>query len=399
MTKHVTRLKPKGHQLGLTLIEIMVGFTIAILLTLAAVSFAAHETRLMGISRDRLDLAQASRAAIDLIAEDIKQAGAGVGYQTDGTFGGLLLGRFSVPGGAAVFNPNGGAPTPAGAGVGVGPGVTAAIPLTAVGRREAIGAPYVSVTTDIGIVTANGSYATIADFNPAGAGLFCRSPETAFRAGEDVVFRTQSGFDAFSGTINVTGNAACNTSNGHDCINGCTSFTFAPNAVFATDIGAQGRSYLGGEIAGGLKTVVWFVASNNIIGTLRRAVFDDRVAGCAGRNNACGAAVVDNVESLVVQAWTFAPALGTWARAGQVPINVNNRIRVDVEMVLRSRKSSERRTLPVNMNLLAAPNNCVPSVSGCPANPPPAGFQGDWGQRRVIRTSIEVKNSGRMAMQ
>ncbi|MEM7677105.1 MAG: hypothetical protein AAF449_13970 [Myxococcota bacterium] len=397
MNPHLTRPMPKGRQLGLTLIEIMVGFTIAILLTLAAVSFAAHETRLMGISRDRLDLAQASRAAIDLIAEDIKQAGAGVGYQTNSDFAGLLLGRFTF--GGATFNPNGGAPTIANAGVGVGPGVFANVALTEVGRRDAIGPGFNSVTTDVGIVLANGSYATIVDYNPAGAGLFCTSPETVFRAGEFVVFRSQSAFDAFSAAINITGAAACNTSNGHDCVNGCTSFTFAPNPAFATDLAAQGRGYLGGEIAGGLKTIVWFVASNGVTGTLRRAVFDDRVAGCAGRDNNCGSAVVDNVESLVAQAWTFNPAVGTWARAGQVPDNTNNRIRVDVEMVLRSRKASERRTLPVNLNLLPAPNNCVPNARGCPPPIPPPGFQGDFGQRRVIRTSVEVKNSGRMVLE
>ncbi len=387
-TVHTRRARRAHAQRGLTLIELMVGFTIAILLTLAAIAFAAHETRLMGISRERLDLAQASRAVVDLLAEDIKQAGAGIGYRSDGTFAGLLMDNFVA--GGVQFNPDGGTPTGANAAVGTGPGVFANLPLALVGERETAGASYTAITTDIGILTASGSYATIAEYNAAGAGMFCTAPGTAFDNGEFVVLRTQSSFDAFTAVINVTGTAPCNTSNGHDCVGGCTAFNFAPNGVYATDLGATNRSYLGGEIAGGVQTIVWFAVSDGTQGHLRRVVFDS-AAGCAARDDTCGGNVVDNVEALVAQAWTFDAITGTWSRAGQLPIATNDRIRVDIEIVMRSRKSSSRPTRPAVLNLLPSPSNCIPSTGAC-------NEAQDHGQRTVLRTSVEVKNSGRMSL-
>ncbi len=396
MTRRRLKRGSRPAQRGVTLIELMVGFTIAILLTLAAVSFAAHETRLMGISRDRLDLAQASRAAIDLLADDLKQAGAGIGYQADGTYRGLMLGSFMVDG-VVQFNPDGGVPTPFDPGVGAGPGVFANVDLRAVGEYESQGAAYVSVNTDVGILTANGNYATIAEYNLGGTSMYCRGANALFDAGERVVLRSEEALDAFNAVITPGNDVACNSNppnqptNGHDCINGCTEFTFqVPPTVldiFSTAPGAQNRGYLGGEIGGGLKTIVWFVLDEgNGTGSLRRAIFD-ATTGCAARDNNCGGNVVGLVESFVVQAWTFDATAGVWTNAGQQPIQVNDRIRVDAELVVRSRKSADRQTMPVPLNLVPAPGNCIPSTGAC--NVPQ-----DFGQRRVIRTSVEIKNSG-----
>ena len=394
MPQHLSRRAPRAAQRGVTLIELMVGFTIAILLTLAAVSFAAHETRLMGISRDRLDLAQASRAAIDLLADDLRQAGAGVGYQVDGTFAGLRLDNFTF--GGIGFNPDGGPATPAGPPLSTGPGVFANLTVSSVGniatnQREAPGGNFTVQTTDIGIITANGAYATIADYNAAGAGMFCDAPTNTFENGEIVVIRSQSSLDAFTAAINVGATVACNVANGHSCVLGCRAFTFATNPTFASDAAAPNRVYLGGEIAGGVQSIAWFAVADNGVGTLRRIVFDG-AAVCGGRNNTCGSRVVDNVEALIAQAWTFDQETGVWQNAGQIPVNVPNRIRVDVELVVRSRKSSERPTAPVAMNLMPTPNNCVPTTGACNAAQ-------DYGLRRVIRTSVEIKNSGRMALE
>lgn len=382
--------RPGAGQRGFTLIELMVGFTIAVLLTLAAVSFAAHETRLMGISRERLDLAQASRAAIDLLAEDIKQAGAGIGYQADGVFPGLRLDDFVVD--SIQFNPDGGPPTPFDPGLSTPPGVRAEMTIGEVGRNEATPAIYTSITTDIGIMTANGSYATIVDYNPAGTGTFCTHPETNFRPNERVVFRSQSSLDAFTAAISTVSTGPCSLDNGHSCARQCTTFTFVPKTIFSTEPVANGYSYLGGEIGGKLKTIVWFMVSDGVRGGLRRAVFDESNT-CTNRDASCGNNVVDNVEAFVAQAWTFDRATGTWINAGQTPINSDNRIRVDVELVLRSRKSAARPTFPVPLNLLPGPNNCIPSGAGSCNQPR------DYGQRTVIRTSVEVKNSGGMALQ
>ena len=303
--------RPRSRLKGVTLIELLVGFTIAILLTVAAVSFAAHETRLMGISRDRLDLAQSSRAAIDLIAEDLKKAGAGIGYRSDGTFAGLLLDKFTVDG--VDFNPDGVTPTPFNPSVGTGPGVSARLTLGEVGfRRTTTGNSYTSITTDVGIVTANGSYATIVRFNPlAQTGAVCTHPETSFRDGEFVIFRSEASLDSMSAVLRPTGVTACASDNGHGCANDCQNFDYVPNGVFRSDPGAINRGYLGGEVAGKLKTIVWFMVGDGVTAQLRRAVFDDENT-CVGRNDLCGSNVVSNVEALLAQAWVFDRTSGLW---------------------------------------------------------------------------------------
>ena len=96
-------------QRGLTLLELLVGVFIAIFLTAAAVAFAAHETRLMGVSQARLEASSAGRAALDLLADDLAMAGAGVGHFENGDFAGVDLS-------GATFDedsicPNGAAPT------------------------------------------------------------------------------------------------------------------------------------------------------------------------------------------------------------------------------------------------------------------------------------------------
>ena len=395
MNHSACKRAPRSHQRGVTLIELMVGFTIAILLTLAAVSFAAHETRLMGISRERLDLAQATRAAIDLLAEDLKQAGTGIGYQANGTFAGLMLDRFTING--LSFNENGPGVTPFNPPIGAqGPGVRTDLTLEFAGRNGSTFGSFDSIATDIGIITANGSYATIVEYDaPAGGGVargsFCENAETNFRNGEVVVLRSQSSLDGFSGVMTPGVSGPCNAGNGHGCLGGvCTPFDLAPDAFFQTDPNVQNRSFLGGEISGGLKTIVWFSLDNGPTASLRRAVFDDRT-GCAIKDGTCGGLVVDNVEAFVAQAWTFSEAVGQWTNAGQEDIANNDRIRVDVELVVRSRKSATRQTTPVALNLLPPPNDCVPAGA--------CNVAQDWGQRRVIRTSIEIKNSGAVTLQ
>src|SRR5574339_630921 len=87
---------PRHARRGLTLIELMIGVAIALFLTAAAVTFVRHETRLMGVSQDRIDMLQGGRAAIDLIGLDVQQAGQGIGYDEAGNFQGLLLGPFTA---------------------------------------------------------------------------------------------------------------------------------------------------------------------------------------------------------------------------------------------------------------------------------------------------------------
>lgn len=376
---------PRRRQRGLTLLELVVGVFIAVFLTAAAVAFAAHETRLMGISRDRLDIAQASRASLDLLVSDLAMAGGGVGYFENGNFAGLDTGPFTI--GGCNFNANGaannfnpGSPPPAGA--------FTSIPLTAVGQQGTVGTAYNLPTVDIGIRMADGSYATIADYNAAGAGQYCFDANDRFNSGGLAVMRTGDFLAARTVRITTTNNpVGCSF---HTCVNQCVSFVFNPVAAFQSSPGVGNITYLGGELQGGYKRVVWFVASDGNVGTLRRAVFDTFPEVCGTRDNNLGGAVADLVETMQVQVYQYvtdtavfggAPA---WVNVGQVPINNRFRTRVDLELVMRTRAPLNNQRTPELLRLRA--NTCVPSVGACNA------LQ-DYGDRRVYRTSVEVKNA------
>lgn len=377
--------RPRTSRRGVTLVELMVGVAIALFLTTAAIAFTVHETRLMGISRENLELSQTGRAALDLLTRDLAAAGAGVGYQTDGVFGGLRLDTFVIDG--VTFNPAGVAVPVGSSGIA---GAGADLALVTVGLHGSTGVGYVNRTQDIGVVFADGAYATISDYNAAGSGWHClgtAATPITFRTGEIAIMRSEDGSLARTVQLGAPGVPGCSAY--ATCAQGCRAFTFVPAAPgwFASDPTADNATYVGGELQGGLKQVVWFVAAANGAGTLRRAVFDG-AATCAARDNTCGMAAADFVEHLGVQVWTWDVNAGGWQSAGQVPINTPNRVRVDLELVVRARTSGARAASPVELRLL--PGACVP-VGDCVADR-------DFGVRQAFRTSVEVKNSGFLQM-
>lgn len=371
------RRHPSEGRAGFTLLELMIGVAIALFLTAAAVAFARHETRLMGVSNEQLDLEQSSRSAVDLLASDLRQAGVGIGYDATDTFRGLLLENFDA--GGVTWN-DGGARAQI--------QLQKSDPVTGAN----LGPVYNMTTEDIGIVLADGAFATIADYNIAGGGQFCRSPGVDFEPGEVVVFRSEEGLAARSTVINPIGPQPCRFGT---CIDGCVDFTWQlqPNPGFVTSPAAQGENYLGGEIHGGLKTLVWFVDSTDPAapnrGQLRRTIFDgDPANDCLARDSNCGAVVAENVETLQVEPWTWDDSTGAWTRlTGAQRVQGRNRVRVDLELVVRSRVAGVRKHEPVQLAL--APGQCVPEPCTADRN------QWDQLNRRVYRTSVEIKNSGR----
>lgn len=380
-TRHLRRSRR-----GLTLLELMVGVFIAIFLTAAAVAFAAHETRLMGISQSKLEVSFASRAAIDMLAADLAMAGAGVGHFESGNFAGIRMGPFSIAGcqfngsgSPTVFNP--GSPLPQGA--------YTTIALRTVGQGGSIGTSYTLPTVDIGIRYADGAYTTIAQYNSAGAGQICMGPGVRFQPNEMAVMRTGDGLAAH--TVVVNSNNVAGPCTFGQCVGGCANFIFTPSTDFQTSANTGSLEYQGGELQGGYKEVVWFVVGNGTTGTLRRAIFDTTPPTCPGRTNALGGSVADNVETVQAQMYQYitdpvvfagAPA---WVNVGQTSLGTRFRTRVDLEMVLRSTSSVDRLRPPTR--LLLRTNTCVPNNAGCVATPV------DYGDREVFRTSVELKNA------
>lgn len=366
---------------GMTLIEVMVGATIAIIMTAAAVVFATQQTRLMDLSQDKLQTAQEGRAALALLAEDMRKAGAGVGYNEAGEFLGLESGPFTI--GGTGFNPLG-AVTPDGA---ADPGTYAENSLS---RR--VGAAYTVRTHDIRITVADGGYSTIAA-ERGGVGYFCVSPEAQFDAGEMALMRDQTGISARLGTLAVSGapvvlNGALGSSMGTcSCLGGCQRFTFTPDASpNFSGVGAGQARYGFGELQGGFRRIAWYVGRDaDGVGELRRLDYT-AAPPCVSRDQCEGGTVAYDAEALHSRVWRFDPTAGNWVPTGGEPIaERDQRLRVDLELVLRSPQPTDGFQEEVTSRLW--PGECVPG---------PCGAATDRYRRSVYRTSVEIMNSGMM---
>lgn len=399
---------------GVTLIELMVGVVIALFLTAAAVLFVQHETRLMGISQDRLDMIQGSRVALDLMSEDLRKAGQGIGYDAQGNFQGLLLGQFNA--GNVRWNPDGGPASPNPSPVPPPPGFYRNVTLRMTDNGSAfLGTTYVTRSVDVGVQFADGAYSTIANWNGAGTLEMCRTDEDEDGAAdpitdqftgarERVVMRHEAGLDAY--VVELSGMTPIGVCTTGDCLFGCLAATWAPFPGTATDPtfrsgpNAADRGYLGGEIQGNYGRVIWFIATDNTnTGLLQRVRFNGTNANTVcptGADTDCGGSVARGVESLQMQVWQWDTITSSWVNVGQGPINNPNpgqpppRLRVDVELVVKAEGTTNRLHPQVALRL--RPGSCIPG----PCASPPAKL--DYTERRAYRTSVEIKNSGRMTL-
>lgn len=386
LSSHIER---RRRRRGFTLLEMMVGVFIALFLTAAAVVFASHETKLLGYSTEQVDAQQQARAAVDLLTSDLQMAGAGIGYSAGNTiFAGLQTGAFTTPGGLA-FGPT-----------------TLTLRPGDLTTGASQGATYTLLTRDLGILVADGPYATVAQHTGL-AGEYCDPTSILGTATQRVVLRTEDGLSWQ--TIRLTPSGVAGACTWGQCVgggafNGCRAFTLTAEAVadrITSDAAAPNLSYTGGEIHSGFKQVVWFVDAATAGGVptgaanLRRAIFDADNGACANRA-ACGSEQAYNVETLQYQVWRFSPQANAWLPVNMGPIaaaqvgTVPDRLRIDLELVVRSRSSDGKAHDGIQLRL-ANPAACVPNTA-CP--PTPASR--DNIPRRAYRWTVQIRNSGRM---
>ena len=359
----------RAQQRGFTLIEVTVGIAIGVFLTAAAVSFVRFETRLMGLSNERLDMVQTGRSGLDIIAKDLRLAGMGMSLDAANDFVGLLHGTFTLDG--VQFNPN---------------GFSADINLE---RGQPAPITYATQTQDLGIRAASGTQSSIVDFTTSGGSgtmRVCDHAELDLDGGEIVLIRDQEYLANRAIEVSVpSAVGACR------CQDGCVDVSWGEPAEashrFENYPGAQNVDYNLGSLFADFETIVYFVADQGSgpgRGQLRRAQFDEANIGTCNtaRDATCGVAVSEDVEALYFAIWGFDPTTGQWAQvAPGASIPGDQRLRVDVELIARIRPEGNRVNPPV--------------VSVLTGNSlPPAGR--DRIEREVFRTSVDIKNSGRL---
>src|SRR5262245_50750009 len=96
---------PRRSRRGLTLIEVMIAFAISMIVLIGVFSLATNQVRVLGFTRNRIDMDHSASASLARLVEDLRIAGVGGAYAEDGSFSGLMRGNFTVPGGA-VFTAN-----------------------------------------------------------------------------------------------------------------------------------------------------------------------------------------------------------------------------------------------------------------------------------------------------
>src|SRR5215472_9657858 len=139
-------MRTRNHlTLGMSLLELLVAMAVGAFIIAAAFAFVTHQTRLFEFTRSELDRDRTGRLALDLLVEDLRLAGLGVGYDGNGNFAGLMLGNFTVQGGAAFGNDH-----------------TIQV---AYGRNTSnLNGSYTITTDDIGIRFANGAWRSVAQY-------------------------------------------------------------------------------------------------------------------------------------------------------------------------------------------------------------------------------------------
>jgi len=353
-------VKRARRRAGFTLIEVLVGITIGLFLTAAAVTFVRFETRLMGINTERLDMQQAGRASLDLIASDVQLAGLGMTLDGNNDFPGLLTGTFNidaVPFGPSALTLESGDPNPG----------TYTVPIF-----------------DFGVRFAAGEQASIVGWDVTTKQMrICDHPALDVEDGDTIIVRDEQYLS--SRAVKVGGYAAVTNCR---CAQGCIDFTWSdpdPTQTFTSYVGADTLDYNLGAAFTDYSTVVYFMLDQGA-GTnrasLRRAQFDpDNAGNCIARDGTCGVEMARDVEALAFQVWGFDTVAAQWALVPPGnPIPGDQKLRVDIELVTRSRQEGDGVKEPVQSNILGATF-------------PPGGP--DRIEREVFRTSVEIKNVGR----
>lgn len=354
---------------GFTLIEAMVGLACAMLVLLGAVGFAHHEIRTLGISRDNLQMTQSGRMALDLLMDDLFNAGVGVGYDEAGVFQGLQLGGFNR--GAAAFQSN-----------------NSSINIDHVNGSSPVTASAFP-TDDIGMMMAEGEHVTIILWDAGGSAADVCAP-SGFEAGELVLVRSADGLSAHSLIVSSVDACSSGTS---ICVQGCERIEFVddPDQSFKSSDAALTANYDGGTMAGGFKRITWFVtAADPTRPQLRRVV-----GNCAVRDESCGDLVADLVDTIQMRVYEREGNAWIDQTLGSLTPRSSNPVRVDIELVLRmahedlTGQAHPHARLVLEDRCLPGPDAPLPGLCENTSTP-------NLLRRLVLRGSVELKNAGRM---
>ncbi len=343
----------RSQQRGFSLVELLISAAAGSFLLAAAVSMSTQNARILGKTTDRVDRAQAARLTMDLLAYDLRMAGVGVGYGPDGAFGGLARGDFVVSGGAQFRADD-------------------HVLMLESGQV---------VTDDLGIRKATGRVRTIAKYDTS-SGEVCAGSGLA--AGDLAIMMTREGLHSRSVRIDSIEPSACT---GGVCVLGCERFQWQSDSTYVSDPFAVNASFADGEIIAEFTETVWFVEPGDLNeGTLRRAEIDV-ARPCSARDATCGGIVAEGVEALQVAVWQWDSINETWAdRTAASGVTDRDRIRVDIELVVRGSDAHRGSSEAVKLQLA---DQCLPA---------PCGTAADGIDRRVLRSSVEIRNAGRMQL-
>jgi prepilin-type N-terminal cleavage/methylation domain-containing protein len=343
------RLTSRRGRRGLTLIELLVGMAIGLFVVAAAVTFTSQQTRWLGFTASRIDVDQSGRVALEILAEDLRHAGLGVGYDSSDEFAGLRLGNFSVPGGATFDSTD----------------------------RQLVLRTETTITDDVGILLADEGIATIAEFSGA-SGQICNVP--AFEVGDIVTMVSEDSLSTRTARLTGLNDEVCIYA---ACASGCRSFAFAADSTYLSDASADDVSYAGGEMFRGFKVLVWYVRSDGRTTELRRAILNQDTQ-CTDPAAGCGGTVTNDVETLQMRVWQWDEVGSAWIdRTDAASLVGRDRVRVDLELVVRTRQDQQGPQNPILSSL--SDGLCLPG---------PCGTQ-DTVPRRAFRTSVELRNAGR----
>jgi len=332
---------------GFTLIEMLVSLAIGAFVAAAAVTFAGDQIRLLDRTESQLGAQQEGRAVIDLVARELRSAGLGVGYTVDGRFAGLRRGDFAVYGGG-LFQSNGG---------------------------EVDG----RATDDLGMRFAKGDVRTISNYTRGVAGQVCAGGD--FAPDDLVLLMSRNGRTAHTARLGAINPDACQ---GTQCSEGCETFSFAFEEGYETGSDALTATYREGELFGDYREVVYFVANDSEGRSHLRRAEISVAQPCAGRDDGCGVEVGQQVEALQVRVWLFDELTGNWLDiTDRTNIDEVGPVRVDLELVARADAAT---TDQVEVRSALDPAACYPAPCGSRDEVP----------REVFRTSIDVRNAGRM---
>ncbi|MEM1022299.1 MAG: prepilin-type N-terminal cleavage/methylation domain-containing protein [Myxococcota bacterium] len=350
----------KHKRAGFTLIETLVGISIGVFLTAAAVTFVRFETRLMGVNTERLDMQQAGRASLDLIASDVQLAGLGMTLDDNNDFPGLLTGAFNidtVPFGLSSVTLESGPPA---------------------------STIYAVPVSDFGIRFAAGEQASIVGWDPSTQQMrMCDHAALDVENGDTIIVRDEQYLS--SRAIRVDGLTQITNCR---CAEGCYDLTWSapdPTQTFVSFTGAAAVDYNLGAAFTDYSTVVYFLLDQGgglNRASLRRAQFDpDNAGNCVARDGTCGVEMARDVEAFALETWAFDTGAAQWSvvPVGN-PVPGDQKLRVDIELVTRSRQETDGVKRQVRSNILGV-------------DFPPGGV--DKIEREVFRTSVEIKNVGR----